>query len=179
MRGIVSVFLTVFVMLAAGCGYTTSSLLPPELDSIHVENFENKIDPTQEVSDKRASYTYWPGLETDITRSVIDGFIFDRHLDIDDEKDAALILKGELTSFRQYPLSYDKNDNVIEFRVEILVDLELYNNLTGETMWKEKSFLGEGTYSITGPNATTESEGVKRAVDDLSQRIVERVVEAW
>ena len=179
MRKFLSIFVLLLVAVSAGCGYTTSSLLPPELDSIHVENFENKIDPAQEVSNKRASYTYWPGLETDITRAVIDGFIFDRHLDVERKSKAALILKGELTSFRQYPLSYDKNDNVVEFRIEITVNLQLYDNLNGKEMWEEISFMGEGTYSISGSNATSESEGVKRAVKDLAQRIVERVVEAW
>ena len=179
MRKFIYILVLLFIAVSAGCGYTTSSLLAPGLDSIHVDNFENKIDPASEVSNKRATYTYWPGLETDITRAVIDGFIFDRHLDVERKNKAALILKGELTSFRQYPLSYDKNDNVSEFRIEILVNLELYDNLNGKEMWKETSFMGEGTYSISGSNATTESDGVKMAVSDLSQRIVERVVEAW
>ncbi|MFC1548365.1 LPS assembly lipoprotein LptE [Candidatus Omnitrophota bacterium] len=179
---IVFVFLiSIFLVTASGCGYTTSSLLPPGMDSIHVDNFANKINPAKEVSDKRASYSYWPNLETDITRAVIDGFIFDRHLDIDRESKAALVLKGELMSFRQYPLSYDKSDtpNVEEFRIEILVNIELYDNESGKLMWKEDSFLGESTYDVAGPNAVTEAEGVREAVKDLSARIVERVVEAW
>jgi hypothetical protein len=179
MRTLSFFVLSILLVAAAGCGYTTSSLLPPGLDSIHVENFVNKIDPAKEVSDKRSSYSYWPGLETDITRATIDGFIFDRHLDIEGEKKAKMLLEGELTSFRQYPLSYDKNDNVEEFRIEILVNIKLYDNLNGSPMWEERSFMGETTYTITGPNAKTESEAVRAAVKDLAQRIVERVVEAW
>ena len=158
MRKLILLFLTVSLAAAGGCGYTASSLLPPELDSIHVDNFENKIDPAKEVSDKRASYSYWPGLETEITRAVIDGFIFDRHLDIKSEAKAALLLKGALTDYRQFPLSYDINGNVEEFRIEVLVDIELYDQLNKELMWKERSFMGQTSYTIAGPNSETEAE---------------------
>lgn len=177
-------FLKVFVLLSiiiasAGCGYTTASMLPAELNSIHVDNFVNKINPAQEVSDKRPSYSYWPDLENEITRSVIDGFIFDRHLEVESAKEAALLLKGELISFRQFPLSYDGSENVLELRIEILVDLELYNERTGKLMWKEDSFMGWSSYNLSGENTKSEADGVTLAVKDLSQRIVERVVEAW
>ena len=172
-------FLMVLIVAVAGCGYTTSSLLPAGLDSVYVENFTNKIDPTKEISDRRVSYTYRPGLETDITRAVIDGFIYDRHLELENENNAALTLKGELKDFRQYPLSYDKGDNVEEFRIEIIVDIELYDNKTGKKMWQENGFTGQSSYDVSGPNAKTESDAVKSAVKDLAQRIVERTVEAW
>lgn len=175
-----NIVLGLFLVLGlTGCGYTTNSLLPPELNSIHVSNFVNKIDPAAEVSDKRMSYTYWPGLENQITRAVIDGFIFDRHLDVKSEAKATMTLKGELTDYKQYPLSYDGAENVQEMRTQVTVNLELYNSATGELMWEEKGFTGWSTYSLDGPNATTEAEGVRRAVSDLSLRVVERVVEAW
>ncbi len=175
---LIKLLLVVFLFLS-GCGYTTSSLLPKDLDSIHVDSFKNKIDPTKEISDRRVSYTYRPGLEIDITRSVIDGFIFDRHLDIEGEKNAALLMKGALTDFREYPLSYDKGNNIDEFRIEIYVDIELYNNKTGKLMWREKGFMGQSSYNVSGPNAKPESEGIKDAVNDLAARIVERTVESW
>lgn len=179
MRLSVFFILVVFCIGLMGCGYTGASLLPEDLKTIHVENFENKIDPTREVSNRRASHSYQPGLEVSITRAVIDEFIFDRNLEIDRESKADLLLSGELVDYSLCPLSYDGDDNVEEFRVEVFVNLELYNNLTGKVMWKEKRFMGQNTYSITGPNSKTESQAVKGAVKDLAQRIVERTVEAW
>ncbi|MDP8258536.1 MAG: LptE family protein [Candidatus Aadella gelida] len=165
--------------LIGGCGYTTGTLLPPELDSIHVENLTNSVDITQEVSDRRSSYSYRPGLEIDITRAVIDEFIFDGNLTVKNADKSALTLKGALKDFRQYPLSYDGGDNVEEFRIELLVDIKLVNDLTGETMWKEKGFMGQSNYTISGPNSQTESAALNSAVKDIAQRIVERTVEAW
>ena len=178
MRLTVFLVLSCFLIMAGGCGYTSVSLLPAELDSIHVENFENKIDPAREVSDKRASYSYWPGLEIDITNAVIERFVLNKDLEVKSAKKATLLLKGALTDFRQFPLSYN-GINVEEFRVEIFVDMELHNNLTGELMWKEKGFMGETTYTVSGPNAKTEAQAVKAAVKDLAPRIVERTVDVW
>jgi outer membrane lipopolysaccharide assembly protein LptE/RlpB len=174
-----TIFAMLLIPVLTGCGYTAKSLLPPELDSIYVSNFINKIDPSAEVSDKRMSYTYWPGLENQITRAVIDGFIFDRNLDVKSEAKAKLALKGELVDYKQFPLSYDRSDNVEEMRTQITVNLELYNSTTGEVMWKENGFTGWSSYYLAGPNASTEAEGVRGAVQDISRRIVERVVEAW
>lgn len=173
------IFAVLLTLVVAGCGYTTNSLLPPELDSIHISNFVNKIDPAAEVSDKRMSYTYWPGLENQITRAVIDGFIFDRHLDVKRAAKATMTIKGELVDYKQYPLSYNESDDVEEMRTQITVNLDLYNNITGDLIWQERGFTGWSTYDLSGPNATTEAEGVRGAVQDISLRIVERVVEAW
>ena len=174
------VFIFMFLCFAAsGCGYTTSSLLPDGMDSIHVDNFVNAIDPTREISDKRSGYSYSPGIENEITRAVIDGFIFDRQLDVDTEKNAALLLKGSLVDIRYSPLSYGDNDEIEEYRVEVFVDMELFDNRTGESVWKEERFMGEASYTVTGPNRKSGPQAQKDAVSDLAQRIVERVVEEW
>ena len=179
MRSVIFIFLAFFLITAGGCGYTTDSLLPPELSSIHVNNFVNKINVSGEVSNKRQVYSYWPGLEIDITKTVIDEFVFDRRLDVESTKKATMLLKGTLVDFRLYPLSFSEERDIEEFRVEVYVDLELYNNLTGEIMWKESRFMGQYDYRVTGPNAETQSNAVKKAVKDLAERIEERVVEAW
>lgn len=170
------IFLCLF---ACGCGYSSASLLPADLDSVHVDNFANEINPSREISNRRSSYTYWPGVENQITRAVIDGFIFNRKLEIDPEKDAALLLKGALVDMRQYPLSYSGNYDVEEFRIEIFVNIELYDNRTGELMWKEERFMGQTNYNVSGPNRMTEPEAQRAAVNDLAERIVELTVEYW
>ena len=178
MRTLKIIFLGMFLFVA-GCGYTTAALLPPELNSIHVETFKNKIDPAGQISDRHTSYIYVPGTEFDITRITIDEFIFDRHLAIKTEKKAAMVLTGELMAIKLFPLSYDGSDNVIEFRLSIFVNLKLYNNLTHKLMWEEKSFMGESSYNTTGTDARTSEDARKDAIRDLAKRIVERTVEAW
>lgn len=176
---IIKFMLLALFLFVSGCGYTTSSLLPPELDSIYVEPFANKIDPAAQISNKNSSYIYMPNTEYDITRTTIDEFIFDRHLAIKSEKKASMTLEGELTAIKLFPLSYDGADNVTEFRMCIYVNLKLYDNLNGKILWQENSFMGETSYDVSGPNAKTQEDARKYAVRDLAQRIVERTVEAW
>ena len=165
--------------MLSGCGYTTNSLLPSELDSIHVNNFKNEINTTKEISDKRSNYTYRPGLENDITQQIINKFIFNNNLDIKSESKASMLLEGALVDFTLIPLSYSRDENVEETRIEIFVNMTLHNKLTGKIMWSEKRFMGEYTYALTGPNSMTENTAIPRAVDDLANRVIERVVEAW
>ncbi|MFH1847464.1 MAG: LptE family protein [Candidatus Omnitrophota bacterium] len=178
-RFFIGMLISCFLFLPVGCGYTTASLLPAELDSIYVEDFKNDINPAGEISDKRATYTYRTGMENDITRAIIDKFIYDKTLDIENKSNAALFMKGALKDFRQSTVSYNTDSQAEEYRMEIFVDVEVYNQLTGELMWEEKGFLGEITYAITGPNSITESTAVTNTIADLAQRILERTVEVW
>lgn len=162
-----------------GCGYTTKSLLRPDLKTICVENFANKIPVTNETSDARMYIGYRPRLEYDVTKAISDRYLFDGNLRIADRKTANLILKGELVDFRKEPLRYDANDNVEEYRVRLVTNLELTDAKTGTLMWKEKAFAGESTYRTGGSLATSEVNALNEAKSDLARRIVERTIEGW
>lgn len=168
-----------FILVFAGCGYTAGSLLPDEMKSIYVKDLENKIDHTQDVSDRRSKHSYRPDLERDIRRSVIDRFMFDGNLQMAGEENADLILKGAVTSFEQVPLSYDDHDNIESLRIRILVDLELYDNNADEVLWRERSFMGREDYNLVGKDSLSEEAAIRKAIRDLAKRIVERTVEAW
>ncbi|MFC1576983.1 LPS assembly lipoprotein LptE [Candidatus Omnitrophota bacterium] len=163
----------------AGCGYTTRSLLPSKYRSICVENFANKIDISGETSDLRMYRGYRPGLEAEITEAVTEKFIFDGNLKITDREGADLLLTGELLDFAREGILYDRNDEVEEYRVRLIVDIELKNARDDTLVWRERNFAGESTYRTTGSLAKTEDAGVQEARDDLARRIVERVVEGW
>ena len=118
-------------------------------------------------------------MENDITRAVTNKFLTDGTLRIANESTADLILKSSLVDFKRDALRYDTNDNIEEYRVKLLVNMELTNNKTGVVMWKEKGFAGETTSRTSGPLAKSDDAAVNDAVDDLARRIVERTVEAW
>lgn len=170
--------LLVFVILW-GCGYTTHSVLPSGQSSIHIDNFTNEIDTTTEVSEKRVYYAYKPGMETDITQEIIDKFVLDGTFEVRSSKEANLLLKGRLVDFRREPLRYDANDNVVEYRISIVVDMELVNLKEEKIVWGEKSFAGESTYRTTGQFSKSESVAIQEAINDLARRVVERTVENW
>ena len=176
-RAYLAVLLLVFLL--AGCGYTTRSLLPPDIKTIYIDNFKNDIKVTAEQSNLRMYRGYRPGMEVDITRAVVNKFLLDGSLKVVNESNADLVLKSSLIDFKRDALRYDANNNIEEYRIKLIVNMELSNTKTGNAMWTEKGFAGETTYRTTGSLAISEDAAVNNAIDDLSRRIVERTVEAW
>ena len=165
--------------LLTGCGYTTRSLLPSDIKTIRVNNIKNEIKVTAEQSNLRMYRGYRPGMEIDLTRVIMNKFLLDGTLKIANESSADLILNTDLIDFKRDALRYDANNNVEEYRLKMIVNMELLNAKTGNMIWTEKGFAGETTYNTTGPLAKTDTAAVNDAIDDLARRIVERTVEAW
>ncbi|MDD5422315.1 MAG: LPS assembly lipoprotein LptE [Candidatus Omnitrophota bacterium] len=168
-----------FIFCAGGCGYTTRSLLPSNYKTLHVDNFKNSIPVTAEQNNVRMYRGYRPGMEIELTKAVIDKFLDDGNLAIHSDKGSDLILIGDMTDFRREALRYDTNDNVEEYRIKIIVDISLEDVKAGKTVWTEKGFTGETTYTTSGGLAKTEASAIKDAIADLARRVVERTVEAW
>jgi outer membrane lipopolysaccharide assembly protein LptE/RlpB len=165
--------------LVSGCGYTTRSNLSGSFRTIYIPQFVNQIDITRD-SDAANSYKiYRPNLEAEITRSVIDKFLSDGNLRPVKSEDADLILKGELVEFRRDPLRYTDNDEVEEYRLNLVVNLSLRDAKGNKPVWEEKNFIGDTSYFVTGNLAKSEAQAVNDALSDLSRRIVERTVEQW
>jgi hypothetical protein len=180
-------YLTViFYLLAglAGCGYTTRSMISGKYRTIYVTPFVNKVDVTQEAYSANKYRIYRPMLETDITRVLINKYLFDGNLKPQKETQADLILKGELTEYRKDPLSYTADNNdVTEYRINIYVNLSLWDAKENKLLWEENNFNGNYSYftSFATGNVILVSEdaAVNNAIDDLARRIVERTVEQW
>jgi len=109
----------------------------------------------------------------------IDKFMFDGNLRPVNYESADVTLKGELMEFRKDPLRYDDNDNVTEYRVNMVVNISLWNNRDSSLIWEENNFTGITSYFTTGTAAKTEAQAINDAITDLVRRVVERAVEEW
>lgn len=168
-----------FLFLIAGCGYSTKSLLPSDQRNIYVEPFVNKIDLTSETTQSSAYRIYRPLLESDITKEVIDRFIYDGNLKITSLDQADLILSGQLINYNRQPLRYSDDDDAEEYRLNIIVNIKLTNAKNDTLSWAENNFIGDTTYFTTGSLAKTEATAIEEALKDLARRIVERTTEGW
>jgi len=121
---------------------------------------------------------YRPGMEVDLTKAVRDRFLFDGNLKIATQENADIILKGKLVDFKKDVLRYDANDNVEEYRIKLIANLEL-EDASNKAIWKESGFVGETTYRTSGSLAKGEDAAIEDAISDLARRIVERTIEAW
>ncbi|MDD4939014.1 MAG: LPS assembly lipoprotein LptE [Candidatus Omnitrophica bacterium] len=168
--------------MITGCGYTTRSAISNKYTTIYIAPFLNKIDITREAGSGYKYRIYRPMLESDITRKVTNKFLFDGNLRPVKTENADLVLKGELVEFRRDPLRYTENDEVEEYRINILVNLALWDKKEDMLVWQENSFTGDFTYftdSTTAGTPKSEDVAVNDALDELARRIVERTVEQW
>lgn len=171
-------FCLFLISILSGCGYTTRSVSPSLAgkNTIYIPVFENAIDHTSEIQDRSL---YIPMMEVNITNAVINRFIFDGNLRLSSEDDADLILTGKLIDSRRDVLRYDDDDDAQEYRLRIIVSLYLQDGHSEEILWRESRFIGDATYFVTGPNATSEQSALEQAVQDLARRIVNRTIEDW
>lgn len=163
----------------SGCGYTTRSMISDKYRTIYVEPFTNKIDITKETDVASKYKLFRPLLQTDITKAVIDRYHFDGNLRPAQEENADLILKGEIIEYRKDPLRYDDNDEVTEYRLNLIVNISLYDGKDHTLVWQENGFTGYDDYFPTGAQATSEDSAFEAAKADLVRRIVERTIENW
>ena len=167
-------WLALSIALIAGCGYSTGSLLPSKYRTISIEPFKNKVSFAQSHSN-----TYIPLLEVKARDAMANRFLFDGHLRIGDAQTADLVLKGELTGLERQELRVTDNQDVQEFRINIIMDLMLWDPIDQKEVWHEPNFVGEATYFVSGPLAKSESVAIADALDDLARRAVERTLEDW
>lgn len=174
----------------AGCGYTTRSMISNKFRSIYITPFVNKIDFTQETYVASKYRLYRPLLETEITKEVINKFVFDGNLRPREKESADLLLKANVVDFRKDVVKYDDNGDPGEYRVNIAVNIELWDNKENKLIWQENNFTGYISYfpaNSTLQNVTPKSTdgavndaiAVTDAIKDLARRIVERTVEQW
>jgi hypothetical protein len=176
----IPILLFCFLSLAlSGCGYTTRSLISGKYKTIHIAPFVNKIDLTRESDSNNKYRVYRPMLETEVTRVVINRFLYDGNVKPVAQDLADLILKGALVEFRRDALRYTSNDEVEEYRINVVVNMSLWDKKNDKLVWEENNFTGYDSYFVLGAQAKSEDQAVQDALNDLARRIVERVVEQW
>ena len=166
-------------LLAAGCGYTTRPGLAPNVRTVYVKPFVNQIDFTTVDASNDRFPLYQHRMEVEISNAVISRYQFTGLLRPASADRADVRLEGELTQFRRDPLRYTSNEDVEEWRLNVVVNLRMIDQRTKEVMWEEPGFTGDTTYFALGARAESESGALSRAITDLARRIVERSVENW
>ncbi|MFC1646100.1 LPS assembly lipoprotein LptE [Candidatus Omnitrophota bacterium] len=178
-RYFLSTVCVLYLVVFCGCGYTTRAYIGP-YKTIYVAPFKNSVNIASASSEYSRYITYYPLLESTITQEIVDRFIFDGSLKIKKEKDADIILKGELIAYERNALRYaENNEDVTQYRVTLIINMGLYNAETGGKIWQKDSFAGDSSYHTTGTNATSEKSALDNAISDLARRVVEELVEAW
>jgi outer membrane lipopolysaccharide assembly protein LptE/RlpB len=172
------------VLFLAGCGYTTRSSVSTKYKSIYIPPFLNKIEIANEADNASKYRLYRPRLESDVTKGVSNRFLFDGNIRPVKSEAADLTLKGEVVDYRRDALRYDDNNEVAEYRINVSVNLKLWDNQKNEQVWEERGFTGIADYfptttTLLNVTTKTDEQATNDAITDLGRRIVERCVEEW
>ncbi len=175
MKFFAAIFLTAAVFIQ-GCGYTTKTALRPEWKTIYISPVVNDIN----FSNQYERPLYVPLLEVKIRNAVSERLLRDGYLTIVNRpEDADITLAIRLREFRHDPVRYDDDGNISEWRVAIVVSLELMEQETRSIIWKVDNFAGSQERFRLGSQTSSEDTAVDTAVADLARRVIDSVVELW
>jgi hypothetical protein len=167
------------VMLISGCGYSQKSLLPEDVKTIYVMPVKNMIDLSAETSDRDRFRVYRPGVEVEVTNSIINRFIFDGNLKIVGPENPDAVVEAKLVDYRRDPLRYEENDDIQEYRLSIVIDVSVYRARDHKVLWQDSRLTGDTTFFLSGGRAVSEDEAAQRAAEDVARRLVENTIEVW
>jgi hypothetical protein len=154
--------------ISSGCGYSFSSRTNPHLQTVAVPIFENR--------------TLEPGVEERLADRITDVFLADKRLRVVKEKDADSVIEGSIERYDRSPFSYDKAQNVQEYRVEMTLHVLYEDRKKNRVVWEEKEMKAWGTYSVSADlpgGVEEESVAQTRAIEKAAQDILIKTVQGW
>ncbi|MFV1951473.1 MAG: LPS assembly lipoprotein LptE [Nitrospinota bacterium] len=167
-----SIFLPFLILCQSitGCGYHLVGLgssLPPHIKSIAIPLFSNKSTE--------------PGIERELTGSVREWFITDGRLKVVEEGEADMILKGEINRYSLRPVSFDSQDNVTEYWVEMDISVKLKDVIENKVLI-DQVLKSKWDYGVNKELVSTEARriaAIKDASRDFAQRLISITIEGF
>ncbi len=153
-------FLLPLLLILVGCGYHlvgTSTYLPEEIRTLHVELFENqtaRADMDQRVAE--ALNLEW------VRRG--------RFELVDRAEDADIVLSGTMTRLSVIPVSFDDSGRATEYQMTLLTGVRLYDVREEDPvlLWENKGFSRRTSYAVD-ELAVDYFDRQREAMDELSR----------
>ncbi len=158
-----TVLLIGITLLVCACGYHLpgrGTSLPDDVQTVYVEPFENK--------------TTEPFLETPLTNEVRDQFSRRRTVEVVGSPDLAdAILTGTIVSYRSSTVSYDRDDDITEYRATMIVDAALTRANGEEVIWQGTVRWNEEFYA--NDDRAQQDYNETLAQEDLHRRLAQEI----
>ena len=115
------------------------------------------------------------GLAEALTGGIIDGFVADNQVKVADASTAEAVLNGRVLDYQRKAYTFDQNDQVREYLVEIWVAADLVKKDGSGSVWSAASIRGFGDYAAD----SSETMGQQRAIKKIAEDIINRTVKSW
>ncbi len=152
----------VFV-LASGCGYSQKSLISRKINSIYIPIFDN--------------ITFKRGLEFELTKAVKDEIMSKTNLRIVQKDSADTILYGTIKDVTERVLTQNTEDNIVEGRVIIHVDIKLVDRRTDRTLIKKSNLKNSAEFIVK--RGETIDSAAEESLAALAKVIVYHLEDKW
>jgi outer membrane lipopolysaccharide assembly protein LptE/RlpB len=153
----------------AGCGYHlvgTTSFLPEDIETLHVENFENQ--------------TRWVDMDQRLMEALTLEWVRRRRLRlVDSPEQADVVLSGTIQRLAVIPVSYDEQGRANEYQMSLQAPVQL-KDIRGEepeVLWEDRAFSRRTSYRVD-PNAVDFFDRQNLAMDELSREFASALVTA-
>jgi hypothetical protein len=134
------ILLSIFVGSMAGCGYTLVGA------TAHTSQRRIALAVTPFLN-----HTREPGLESHMTAALRQAIMHSQTFALTPATTASQRIEGTIRRFRTYPLSFDENDNALQYRLEAVVAVRLIDKAAPKpALDQEISTWAEYLVSSTG-----------------------------
>ena len=153
-----------------GCGYHlvgTGKNLPAHLRTISIPVFKNTSSQ--------------PEIHRELTSAILQSFISDGRLKVVKKEDADLVMNGTLSYYNKRAVSFNSQDLVADFIIEIEVKLEVFDQVKNKIFLKEE-LKNQWDYKSNSDIGDTETERLKaldQAYIDLGNRLVSLIIDQF
>jgi outer membrane lipopolysaccharide assembly protein LptE/RlpB len=157
--------LLLYVAGLGGCGYTVRGTLPAHIQTIAVPIFRNR---TQE-----------PGVESLITRAVVEAFSTNGRLRVVRSEQADAILDGEIIGYTIASVAFDRDANVRLYRLIVTANLRLRDMRQQTVLFQQNDVREQADFRVQDAVSQTiarEETALRTAATDIGRAIVNLTV---
>jgi outer membrane lipopolysaccharide assembly protein LptE/RlpB len=153
--------LALTVLGLGGCGYSFRGTLPSHIRTIAVPIFGNR--------------TQQPGVESIITRAVVQAFVTNGRLQVVRPADADAILDGEVVSYGVGAVAFDNTLNVQQYRLLVVLNLRMRDVRRNSVLFQQANVAEQADFRVAGPVSATiaqEETALTQAAGEIARSIV-------
>lgn len=151
-----------------GCGYSFHGTLPSHVRTVAVPIFLNR---TQE-----------PGVESIVTRAIVQAFATNGRLQVVRPADADAILEGEVTSYGVQAIAFDETLNVQQYRLVVTLNLRMRDVRRNTVLFQQTGVTEQADFRVLGPVASTiarEETALSQAAAEIARSVVSLTIDRF
>jgi len=156
-------------LLFTNCGYNftgSGAKLPAGVRSVAIPIFGNQ--------------TLQTGIESDLTRALVDRFVSAKQLSLTSQSEADAVLSGTVRSLVVLPTAVTLGTQAAtEYRATLTIEATFKRQQDGKVLWKGE-MIEWRNYPVSSDPAVTEAnkrEAISQAFDLLAKRLYEIILE--